>query len=327
MRKPFVILFSLFTLLTGCKQDHYATFSGFEQGTTYSIVVKNPDKNLGGSIDSVFNEIDNTFSMFNPSSLVSRINRNETSETTPLFDECFAIAKDVYVRTGGYYDLTVKPLVDAWGFGPGEQQDSPCVECIMEYVGMDKIHLENGRITKDDPRVQLDFSSVAKGFAVDKLSDMLESKGVTDYMVDVGGEVRAKGVNAVGKKWRIGINKPVEGVLNELEAVVTFDDRLRAIATSGNYRNWFTDKDGNRRVHTIDAKTGLPAMGNILSVSVVGHRCGVADAWATGIMATHDIEAVSRIDTPGELEFFIIFADDAGELNILSSHGFPVVEQ
>ncbi len=333
MKKYFIIIISLFTLhsslftLTSCDRNHYATFSGFEQGTTYTIVVKNPGKDLGGRIDSVFNEIDNTFSMFNPESLVSRINRNETTETTPLFDECFAIARKVYERTGGYYDLTVKPLVDAWGFGPGERQDMPCVDSLMEYVGMDKIRIGNGHVVKDDPRVQLDFSSVAKGFSVDRQAGMLESCGVTDYMVEVGGEVRVKGVNAAGNRWRIGINKPVEGFSQELEAVVTFDDRLRAIATSGNYRNWFTDETGNKRVHTIDAKTGMPAMGNVLSVSVVGSECAVADAWATGLMATHDIAIASSISTPGDLEFFIIFSDEAGEIQVLSTRGFPIEKQ
>ena len=320
----FILRSALFILLlTGCKQDYYATFSGFEQGTTYTIVVKNPDKGSGDSIDGMFELIDNTFSMFNPESLVSRINLGETDETTPVFDECFAIAKEVYGRTGGYYDLTVKPLVDAWGFGPGERQEIPCVECLMEYVGMDKIRIENSRITKDDPRVQLDFSSVAKGFSVDKLAELLESRGVTDYMVEVGGEVRVKGVNAAGNKWRIGINKPVEGFSHELEAVVVFDDTLRAIATSGNYRNWFTDEAGNRRVHTIDAKTGLPAMGNILSVSIVGAECAVADAWATGLMAAHDIETAKSMLPPEGIEFFIIYSDEAGELQVLSSRGFP----
>ncbi len=325
MKKLLITFCILF--LSSCERDHYATFSGYEQGTTYTIVVKNPGKDLGNRIDATFDLIDSTFSMFNPESLVSRINRNETTGTTPLFDECFAIAREVYEHADGYYDLTVKPLVDAWGFGPGEEQETPCVECVMEYVGMDKIHLANGRITKDDPRVQLDFSSVAKGFSVDKLSELLESEGVADYMVDVGGEVRVKGVNAAGNKWLIGINKPVEGFSNELEAVVTFDGRLRAIATSGNYRNWFTDANGNRRVHTINPKTGMPAIGNILSVSIIGHNCGVSDAWATALMAAHDIEIAKQMLPPDGLEYFIIFSDEAGALDVVRSDGFPIVKE
>ncbi len=327
MRNIFIISSLLALSLTCCKQDYYATFSGFEQGTTYRIVVKNPDEGLGERIDAVFDEIDNTFSMFNPSSLVSRINRNETDKTTPIFDECFAIAQKVYANTDGYYDLTVKPLVDAWGFGPSEQQEIPCVECIMEYVGMDKVHLENGRITKSDPRIQLDFSSVAKGFSVDKLAGLLESEGATDYMIEVGGEVMVRGVNAAGNKWLIGINKPMEGFSQEYEALVTFGDRLRAIATSGNYRNWFTDEAGNKRVHTIDPKTGMPAIGNILSVSIVANECGIADAWATGLMAAHDIEAAKRILPPAGLEFFIIFSDETGGFEVLRSNGFPIVKE
>lgn len=318
---------ALAAVVAGCKRDNYVAFSGFQQGTTYSVIVKNPAHGLDERIDGVFDLMDSTFSMFNPQSFVSRINRNETDATTPLFDECFAIAKKVHARTDGFYDPTVKPLVDIWGFGPGQRQEVPQVEGVMEYVGLDKIRIADGRIIKDNPRVQLDFSSVAKGFTVDKLALMLDAEGVTDYMVEVGGEVRVKGVNAAGNKWRIGINSPVGDFSRQFEAIASFSGPLSSIATSGNYRNWSTDENGLVRVHTINPKTGAPAIGNILSVSIAGSDCGTADAYATGLMAAHDIETVRRMLPTDGIEYLIMFSGADGGIEKIWSPAFPLVKE
>jgi thiamine biosynthesis lipoprotein len=216
--KNSALIFAL--LLTACAQPHYATFNGFAQGTSYTIVVKDPAPGLAEKIEQTFDRIDLTFSVFNPSSLTSRINRGETEAVTPLFEECFALAKEVHAATDGYFDSTVGPLVDAWGFGPAEREEQPCVECLMEYVGMDRVRIESGRIIKNDPRVRLDFGSIAKGFTVDELAGVIEAEGASDYMVEVGGEVRARGVNAAGREWRIGIDKPASGFTRERETVV-----------------------------------------------------------------------------------------------------------
>lgn len=327
MKKLFVCITLGTLLLTSCDKSNYVTYSGLAQGTTYKVVVDLPGESLGDRIDDIFAEMDGTFSMFSPESLVSRINRNETDETTPLFDEIFTLAEQVYRHSGGYYDITVKPLVDAWGFGPGQEEEAPCIECIMEYVGMDKIRLSGGRVVKDDPRVQLDFSSIAKGATVDLIAGMLERAGAADYIVEIGGEVRAKGKNASGNPWRIGINKPVEGFYHELQGVVVFEGSLKAIATSGNYRNWFMDEHGRRRVHTIDAKTGQPAIGNILSVSIAAPECAAADAYATGLMAAGDIDRARVILPPDGIEYFVIYTDDRGETAVLRSPGFPLKEE
>lgn len=315
-------------LATNCSEDKYETFSHLAQGTTYKIVVKNPPEGLAEKIDAIFAKIDLTFSVFNPASLTSRINRGETDAVTPLFEECFTMAKEVSAATEGYFDSTVGPLVDAWGFGAGEQQEQPCVECIMEYVGMDKVRIEGGRIIKDDGRVRLDFSSIAKGLSVDKLAEMLEEERVSDYMVWVGGEARVRGVNEAGREWRIGIDKPVSGLGGgEYVAVVSFFDTLPAIATSGNYRNWFADETGRIRAHTIDPKTGFPALGEILSVSMVAGECALADAWATGIMASGTVERARRLlaGVPRGVEYFILHGN-ADFPETLHSPGFPLVK-
>jgi thiamine biosynthesis lipoprotein len=314
-------------LAAGCSEPNYETFSGFAQGTTYSIVVKNPAPGVAGKIDAVFEEIDATFSVFNPASLASRINRNETDAVTPLFEECFVMANKVSAATEGYFDSTVGPLVDAWGFGPGEQQAAPNVDSLMEFTGMDKVRIDGGHIIKDDGRVQLNFSSIAKGLTVDKLAEMLDAEGATDYMVEVGGEVRVTGRNEkAGRAWQIQLDKPVFGMARAREAIVPLGGGARAsIATSGNYRNWFTDESGRMRAHTIDPKTGYPALGEILSVSIVAAECAPADAWATGVMASGTVENARRLldGAPAGLEYYIIYGT-ADSPAAFHSTGFPL---
>jgi thiamine biosynthesis lipoprotein len=323
-----------------CSQPNYVPFNGFAQGTSYSIMVNDPPAGLDTKIDAVFSEIDLTLSMFNPASIVSRVNRGETDATTPLFEKCFTLAKEANIATEGWFDPTVAPLVDAWGFGAGAQQASPNVDSIMVFTGMDKVRIEAGRIIKDDPRLRLDFSSIAKGLTIDCLAEMLDNEGVTDYMVEVGGDVRTKGVNPRGTAWRIGIDKPSFGLVNERETVISlggapplagsFTDIPAAIATSGNYRNWFVDDQGRTRVHIIDPKTGTPALGEILSASIVAPLCAVADAWATGLVACGPMENVHRLlaNLPRDMEFYIIHStpDDAKGMAAFHSRGFPIAD-
>jgi thiamine biosynthesis lipoprotein len=321
---PILALFA-----AACAKPNYETFNSFTQGTAYSITANNPPARLEEKIEKIFEKIDLTFSMFNPTSLTSRINRNETDMVTPLFEECFETSKEVHAATEGYFDPTVAPLVDAWGFGSGEQQEIPCVDCIMEYVGMDKVRIEGGHIIKDKPRVQLDFSSIAKGFTVDLLAKMLEAEGVTDYMVWGGGEARVKGNNASGRPWRIGIEKPGLGLApsGEYEAAVSFSDAMPSIATSGNYRNWFVDGSGRTRAHIIDPLTGSPALNEILSVSIVAAECAVADAWATGIMASGTLDNARRLveKAPDRIEYYIIYSS-ADSIASIHSPEFPIAD-
>jgi thiamine biosynthesis lipoprotein len=323
--------------LTACAKPNYVPFNGFAQGTSWSIVVADPPAGVASKIDATFDEIDLTFSMFNPASLTSRINRGETDVTTPFFEQCFALAQEVNVATEGYFDSTVGPLVDAWGFGPGGANASPDVDSILAFTGMDLVRIEAGHIIKSDPRVKLDFSSIAKGFTVDCLARMLDGEGVTDYMVEVGGEVRARGVNSRGGAWRIAIDKPSFELVNERETVINLGSSTpaatpastpppAAIATSGNYRNWFVDEAGRTRVHIIDPKTGIPALGEILSVSVVAAECAVADAWATGLVACGSVANANHLmaNAPDGIEFYIIHSTQDGAMTAFHSTGFPI---
>lgn len=321
-------LFTLLALaLTACApRPNYLTFTGFQQGTTYSITVRDAPKNTEAEIDTLFRRIDLTFSMFNPTSLVSRINRNETTEITPLFEECFLLAEQIHHDTEGFYDPTVKPLVDAWGFGPEEMQNEPRLDSLLEFVGLDKIALKGDRIVKTDPRVQLDFSSIAKGFTVDKLAEML---GETDFLVEVGGEIRARGVNRRGIAWRVQIDSPGGGFAHAQAAVISLGGegdeggsakRGDAVATSGNYRNRFEDAGGLTRVHTIDPHTGAMAAGDVLSASVVASSCALADGWATALVAARERGTAERLLARApQLEWYLIYGD-----GVRNSPDFPL---
>lgn len=323
--KQFTALFTL--LLAACTGHNYESFSGLAIGTSYSISVRKPTAGIQKKIDSTLQEIDSTFSVFNPQSLTSRVNRNETTEVTPLFAQCFELSKSVHAASDGWFDPTVGPLVDAWGFGAGTAQASPNVDSLLDFVGMGKIRLNGNHIIKDDPRVMLNFSSIAKGLAVDRLAEMLDAEGATDYMVEVGGEVRVRGVNSRGQAWRIGIDQPSAGLDRSTQTVVALQN---SIATSGNYRNYTVDSLGRTRVHTIDPRSGEPRIGEILSASIVAPTCALADAWATAVMACGDIAAAQRLlaGVP-ELEYYIIVGSTGESLegkieSVVSSPKFPI---
>lgn len=303
--------------LAACVTPNYESFSGLAIGTSYSISAQNAGTDLQKKIGSTLLEIDQTFSVFNPESVTSRVNRNETTLVTPLWAQCFELSQQIYRASDGFFDPTVGPLVDAWGFGAGVEQASPNVDSLLEFVGMDKIRLDGNNIIKDDPRVMLNFSSIAKGLLVDRLAEMLDGEGIENYMVEVGGEVRVRGVNQRGQAWRIGIDCPTTGLDRSTQTIVALQS---SIATSGNYRNYSVDSLGRKRVHTIDPRTGTPRIGQILSASIVAPTCALADGWATAAMACGDTaRAVQMLEAVPELQYYIISEGD----RIDSSAGFP----
>ena len=231
-------------------------------------------------------KVDFSLSPFNKASVITKINENSSDSVDQMFAEVFKLSKEISAETHGAFDITVAPLVNAWGFGfkNAANVDSLTIDSLLSFVGIDKIDLVNGKIVKKDPRVILDCSSVAKGYGVDCVARLLDSKGIKNYMVDIGGEVVVKGQNPQMNNWRIGINKPVDDSLSvnqELHTVVTVTNV--GIATSGNYRNFYY-KDGKKYAHTINPHTGYPIQHNILSATVIAKDCATADAYATAFM-------------------------------------------
>ena len=288
------------------------------------------EKNLQTGIDETLKAVDFSLSPFNKESTITAINNNTSQKVDAQFAEVFQLAKQISVATNGAFDITVAPLVNAWGFGfkNAEKIDSTKIDSILQFVGFEKVTMENGEVKKADERLMLDCSAIAKGYGVDAVGKYLEKEGVKNYMVEIGGEiggeVRVRGNNPQGALWHIGITKPVDDSLSingELQQIVKVSDI--AMATSGNYRNFY-EKDGMKYAHTIDPRTGRPVQHNILSSTVLAQDCATADAYATSFMVLGLEEAQKVLKQHPELKAYFIFNDKKGNLQTWHSEGLQL---
>ena len=288
---------------------------GLVFGTSYNITYfYNAD--LKPDIEHTLALVDSALSMFNPESTISAVNRSESIQVTDtMFLKVFRRAMEISRMTDGAFDITVAPAVNAWGFGfkHAENVSQSTIDSLKEITGYWKIHEQDGLITKDDPRIMLDCSAIAKGFGSDMVAQMLSSKGISDYMVEIGGEIVLSGHNPKGKDWNIGISKPVDDSLsmnNELQTVIPVTDI--AMATSGNYRNFYV-KDGRKYAHTIDPHTCMPVSHSLLSATVFAADCATADALATSMMVMGLDSAQALCARHPEIRAYLIFQDDNGD--------------
>lgn len=278
-------------------------------GTYYNIRYE-ADTSAEADIKAALAAFDRSLSMFNPQSVISRINRNEETLTDTYFEQMWAEAQRVNRESNGSFDITVAPIVNLWGFGfKHREQVTPAkVDSLLPLVGFRKVSLQEHRVRKADPRIMLDAGAVAKGQACDVIAELLAKRGCRNYIVDIGGEVVARGVNAQGAPWRIGITKPNDdpaGQSNELESIIQSDSIC--MATSGNYRNFYYEGD-QRRSHTIDPRTGYPVQHNLLSATVVATTCMRADALATACMVLGETDGMKMIETTGDAACYFIVA-------------------
>ena len=287
---------------------------GLVFGTSYNITYfYNAD--LQPDIEHTLALVDSALSMFNPESTISAVNRSESIQVADtMFLKVFRRAMEISRMTDGAFDITIAPAVNAWGFGfkHAENVSQATVDSLKEITGYWKIHEQDGLITKDDPRIMLDCSAIAKGFGSDMVAQMLSSKGINDYMVEIGGEIVLSGHNPKGKDWNIGISKPVDDSLsvnNELQTVIPVTDI--AMATSGNYRNFYV-KDGRKYAHTIDPHTCMPVSHSLLSATVFAADCATADALATSMMVMGLDSAQALCSRHPELRAYFIYTDSAG---------------
>ena len=278
-------------------------------GTYYNIRYESTT-DLQDSIRAAFTDFDNSLSLFNPHSILSAVNDNRDTTTNALFETMWAEAEKVYSLSNGAFDITVAPLVKAFGFGRKSDQFSAIsrqtIDSLREFVGFDKVQLIDHKIIKSDPRIQLDGGAVAKGQACDLIASLLRAHGCENYLVDIGGEVVAHGVNAKGQAWHVGITKPNlnnEGAQDELQDILAVTDIC--MATSGNYRNYYY-ADGERRSHTIDPRTGYPVQHSLLSATVVSTSCMRADALATACMVLGENEALKMIESTDDAACYLI---------------------
>jgi len=287
----------LCALWTGCTSGkRYIDSDGVMLGTTFHVRAELENRvpqQLYAEIMRIDTAMKASMSIFDEHSLLSRINRGETDVLDEHIAYNLTLARALGEYCDGRYDITVKPLTDAWGFAAKTASADPNIDSLLQFVGSDKWHIENGRVVRSDPRVQFDLNSVAKGYTVDKVAEMLEREGAENYLVEIGGEVRCRGVNEAGNVWTVGIDAPYEGNMSpglDLFGAVRLRDK--ALATSGNYRRFRVDDKGRKIVHTIDPRTGCGSVSRLLSATVVASTCAEADALATMFMAVGADEAV-----------------------------------
>ena len=309
----------------------YHKLEGTVFHTIYHITYQG-ERDYHDEIKQLFKEFDGSLSMFNDTSIITRMNNCDTSVVANrYFRHVFTKAMEVSEATGGAFDITVAPLVNLWGFGfkNSDNVSQAAIDSILQFVGYKTVHLdEEGHLHKDDPRTIMDASSIAKGYMSDVVADFLREQGVENYMVEIGGEVALNGVNPKGSRWSIGINKPTDDstqVNSELQDILYMSEG--GVATSGNYRNFYY-KDGKKYAHTIDPHTGYPIQQDILSSTVIARDCMTADAYATAFMVLGKEKAMEVLAKDTTLmAYFIVDAPDAdgnGGYEIVYS---PALEQ
>jgi len=264
-------------------------------------------------------------STYQDNSDISKLNRNESNIIDKHFQKVFDTSKDIYSKTEGAFDPTIGILVNAWDFGPEGniiKLDSLKIDSLMVSVGLDKVQKEDNRIIKEHPNTFLDFNAIAKGYGVDVISEFLEHQNIENYIVEIGGEIRTKGINKEkNKPWKVGVEMPhFDGTQSIIRAISVTDE---AMATSGTYRKFKIDANGNRYSHIIDTKTGYPSKTNLLSISVIASNCMTADAYATAFKAMGIEKVKAFLENHKELKVFLIFENDKNELETMGLNDFP----
>ena len=312
---PFLVILIVGTILI-IRQQHsmpYQQCSGVIFGTTYHVTYQY-DEDLQAEVIAKLKEVDAALSMFNERSTISKINNNQAVEPEKMFLDVFQLAQQVSKDTHGAFDITVAPLVNLWGFGFKHAQEPTkhAIDSLRQFVGYQKVSYNGKTIQKQDPRIMLDCSAIAKGYGTDVVARLMDEKGVKNYLVEIGGEVVTRGISEKRVPWKIGVTKPTDDSLhigNELQTVLNVTDK--AMATSGNYRNFYY-KGGRKYAHTINPKTGRPVQHNILSATVLCNQCAKADAYATAFMVMGLDKAREVLERNPDLMVYFIY-DDKGQ--------------
>jgi thiamine biosynthesis lipoprotein len=305
----------------------YQKIAGTTMGVVSYHITYNDTLDHQLAIDSLMSDINKEVSTYIPTSAISRFNQSETGillNDEQHFIKNVEMAELAYRRTQEHFDPTVMPLVNYWGFGYAskekvEQVEKERIDELLQLVGMNKVQLQDNKLSKTDPGVQLDFSASAKGYFVDQVALFLDEKGVNDYMVEIGGEVRTKGKNDKGEWWKLGVNTPSEGAtVEELFALIPIENE--SIATSGNYRNYYT-VEGITYSHTISPVTGMPERSQLLSATIVTQECTYADAYATACMVMGMDAAIEWVASMPNVEAFFIYTDEQNNMQTIMTAG------
>lgn len=320
-----VLTLMLFVSCKPHKDPLLIKIGGETQGTYYAITYYSHDSsNLRPAIDSLLKRFDSTASTYKPNSIISRMNANDsTVRADAMFETIFSKAMDVSTKTNGAFDITVGPLVYAWGFGLTNRlkMNQHIVDSLLPLVGYKKVKLEEGKLIKTDPRIRIDYNAIAQGYAVDVVGGFLDTKGIKSYIIDIGGEVLARGEKPNDENWSVAIEKPTQNADDDrtIQAVVLLEDM--AISTSGSYRKFY-EENGIRYSHTIDPANGYPVKHTLLSVSVLAKDCMTADAYATAFMVMGVEKSKEYLKNHKDLEVYLIYTSPDNVINTFYTKGF-----
>jgi FAD:protein FMN transferase len=317
--KIFLLLLAFCSAITGCRHKQYSfdKIAGVAQGSTYSIVFENririKPEELKKKVDKIFHDFDMSVSVYNDSSIISKVNRNEEVILDTFFLEILNRSRDISLLTDGAFDITVGPLVKAWGFGPDAHKnfDVSKLDSLMNLIGFKKISVKENHLIKSNPAMKIDVNAIAQGYSADVLYRYFSSLGLRDFLIEIGGEVRVRG-DKNGAFWKIGIDKPEDSNMSpgeKLQAIIKFKDK--ALATSGNYRKFYVE-NGIKYSHTIDPKTGYPAKNRLLSATIIADDCATADGIATACMVIGMEKTIEFLNNNPQLDAYLIYSDDSG---------------
>lgn len=319
---PYFKSFLLLLLIVSCQPQtqELDRVEGEALGTTYHIsYFSDQSIDIEKSLDSIFDLVNGSMSTYQSDSDISRINRGEVDvKVDEMFREVFELSAQVYRESGGYFDPTIGDIVNLYGFGSEQgvtDPDSTMVDSLMKFVGMDKVELtDDGVLVKKYPEVYIEFNAIAKGYAIDVIGNFLDAQGVDNYLIELGGELLAKGKNLTKDTyWRVGVDAP-QSDAEKREMIAVLELRNRAMATSGNYRKFRVDPEtGTQYVHTINPLTGFPERGDLLSATVLAPNCALADAYATAFMAMGYERAKALVEGLQDIDVFFLYLDQDGQ--------------
>ncbi len=323
--KKLVLLISVIAFVS-CNKKEYNILSGTAFGTSFLIKYQdNIQRDLSKSIDSIIKSVNKSLSTYDKNSDISKINQgNNTIIVDEKFIEVYNKSKKIFIETNGVFDPTIGVLVNAWDFGPEKKLknlDSLQIKNLMQQVGFNKVHILNNKVIKENNKTYFDFNAIAKGYGIDVIGRFFEAKKITNYMIDIGGEIRARGKSDSNTLWKIGIEKPNFDGTQSIQKIVTLNNE--SIATSGTYRKFKIDENGNKYAHILNAKTGYPAKSNLLSASVIAPLdCADVDGYATTFIAFGLEKTKVFLKNHKELKVFLIYIDNNSEIKTYQSDNF-----
>ena len=327
MKKSFLVILALLALASCDNQPKKIILKGLAQGSYYAITYYDEQgRNFQREVDSIFRAVDRSVNLWVDSSVICKVNRNEEVTLDSIFVDNFRIAQEAARLSGGYFDPTISPIVAAWGFSAktGDSITPQLIDSLKQLVDYRKVRIENGEVVKENPAMQLDFNAIAQGYTSDMIASFLESRGISNYLVDTGGEIMAKGNKPDGKPWIVGIEKPADNWDSEQVVQTRIALRDKGLVTSGSSRK-YVERNGKRYSHCIDPTTGYPVEHQVLSATVLAENSVWADALASICMVMGMERSLETIEAMDGVEAYYIFVNAEGELETFATEGFDAL--